>query len=80
MRDLSILPPRARALVTRHMAHLKHLVGQNIQAERTKMDADSIADIVLTFFTGLSMEHHLEYSRASNLRKIHRFMDVIRSL
>jgi AcrR family transcriptional regulator len=80
MRDLSILPPRAAALVAQHIAHLRHLVAQNIEAARTRMDAGSIADMVLTFFTGLSMEHNLEHSRASVLRNIHRFMAVIQSL
>jgi TetR/AcrR family transcriptional regulator, copper-responsive repressor len=80
MRDLSILPPRAATLVARHMAYLKHLVAQNIEAEGTRMDAASIADMVLTFFTGLSMEHHVGPSRASVLGKIRRFMQVIRSL
>jgi TetR/AcrR family transcriptional regulator, copper-responsive repressor len=80
MRDLPILPPRAGALVAHYMSRLKLLLAQNIEAERTRMDAASIADMVLTFFTGLSMEHNLPQSRASVLRKIHRFMDVIRAL
>ena len=80
MRDLSILPPRAAALVAQHMSRLKRLIARNIEAERTGMDAGSIADMVLTFFTGLSMEHNLEQNRASVLRKIHRFMGVIQSL
>jgi AcrR family transcriptional regulator len=80
MRDLSILPPRAAALVAQHIAHLKHLAVQNIDAERTSMGAESIADMVLTFFTGLSMEHNLEQNRALVLRKIRRFMQVIQSL
>jgi AcrR family transcriptional regulator len=80
MRDLSILPSRAAALVAQHMSHLKHLLAQNIEAEGTRMDAASIADMVLTFFAGLSMRHNLERNRASILRQIHRFMDVIQSL
>jgi AcrR family transcriptional regulator len=60
--------------------HLKHLVVQNIEAEHTSMDAESIAEMVLTFFAGLSMEHNLQPSRASVLRKIQRFMRVIASL
>jgi AcrR family transcriptional regulator len=80
MCDLAILPPRAAALVAQHMSHLKHLLVQNIEAEGARMDAASIADMVLTFFAGLSMQHNLEHSRASVLRNIHRFMDVIASL
>ena len=78
--DLSILPPRVAAIVAQHMSHLKHLLAQNIEAEGTRMDAASIADMVLTFFAGLSMQHNLEPNRASVLRKIHRFMEVLQSL
>ena len=80
MRDLSILPPQAAELVARHMAKLKHLIARNIEAERPSMDAASLADMVLTFFTGLNMERNLEQRRPAVSKKIRRFMDVIRSL
>src|SRR5260221_3298079 len=34
------------------------------------MNADPLAELVLTFFTGLSMEHNLSSRRASIVRKI----------
>jgi AcrR family transcriptional regulator len=80
MCDLSILPPPVAALVAQHMSHLKDLLARNIEAEGTRMEAASIADMVLTFFAGLSMQHNLEQNRASVLRTIHRFMEVIQSL
>ena len=36
--------------------------------------------LVLTFFTGLSMEHHVKQSRSSVVKKIDRFMQAVRSL
>lgn len=80
MRELAILPPKAGALVAQSRTHLKHLLAKNIQAARTTMDPDAVADLVLTFFTGLSMEHHLKQSRASVLRRIDSFMTVVQSL
>jgi AcrR family transcriptional regulator len=80
MRELSILPPEAAALVAQSRATAKHLLAQNIEAERTRMDPESIADLVFTFFVGLSMEHNLKQSKASVLRQIDRFMKVVRSL
>jgi AcrR family transcriptional regulator len=80
MRELSILPPRAVVMVAQHMSRQKRLIARNVEAERTRMDATSIADMVLTFLTGLNMEHHLGHNRASVLKNIRRFMDVIRSL
>jgi AcrR family transcriptional regulator len=80
MCDLPILPPAVAALVAQHMSHLKDLLARNIEAEGTRMEAASIADMVLTFFAGLSMQHNLEQNRASVRRNIHRFMAVMQSL
>jgi AcrR family transcriptional regulator len=55
-------------------------LGWNIEVERPKMDADSLAELVLTFFTGLSMEHNLNSSRPSIVRKIDDLMNIVRTL
>jgi hypothetical protein len=44
------------------------------------MNADSLAELVLTFFTGLSMEHNLNSSRPSLNRKIDDLMNIVRTL
>jgi hypothetical protein len=44
------------------------------------VNADSVAELILTFFTGLSMEHNLSSSRASIVRKIEDLMNTIRTL
>jgi hypothetical protein len=44
------------------------------------MDVDSLAELVLTFFTGLSMEHNLSSSRRSIVRKIEDLMSIVRTL
>jgi TetR/AcrR family transcriptional regulator, copper-responsive repressor len=80
MRDLSILPPKAAALVAEGRTNTKRLLARNIEAERPTMAPAAIADLVMTFFTGLSMEHSLKPSRASVRRKIDSFMNVIQSL
>ena len=80
MRDLAILPPKAAALVTENRADTKRLIAKNAAAEHPTMDPNAIADLVLTFFTGLSMEHHVKQSRSSVGKKIDRFMQAVRSL
>jgi AcrR family transcriptional regulator len=69
MREFAILPPEAVGIITRSRNKLKRLIAKNIEVERPKMDADSLAELVLTFFTGLSMEHNLSSSRPSIGRK-----------
>jgi uncharacterized protein YgfB (UPF0149 family) len=44
------------------------------------MKAESVADVILTFFTGLSMEQNLSSSRAAIDRKIDDLMSIARKL
>ena len=80
LREFAILPPKAIAIITRSRSKLKQLIAKNIETERPKMNADSLAELILTFFTGLSMEHNLNSSRASIARKINDLMNIVRSL
>jgi AcrR family transcriptional regulator len=80
MREFPILPAEAVAIVRRSRTKLKQLIAKNIEVERPKMDANSIAELVLTFFTGLSMEQNLSSSRASVVRKIDDLIDIARTL
>ena len=79
MREFAILPPEANGMITRSRNKLRQVVAKNIEAERPKMSADSVAELVLTFFTGLSMEHNLSSSRASIVRKIDDLMSIVRT-
>jgi AcrR family transcriptional regulator len=80
MREFAILPPGAVSIITRSRSKLKQLIAKNIAAERPKMNADSVAELILTFFTGLSMEHNLSSSRASIARKIENLMNIVQTL
>src|SRR5438132_6295270 len=80
MREFAILPPEAVGIITRSRSKLKQLIAKNIEVERPKMNADSLAELVLTFFSGLSMEHNLSSSRPSIVRKIDDLMNIVRTL
>jgi TetR/AcrR family transcriptional regulator, copper-responsive repressor len=80
MREFAILPPEAVDIISRSRSKLKRLIARNIEVERPKMNADLLAELVLTFFTGLSMEHNLSSSRPSILRKIDDLMNIVRTL
>jgi hypothetical protein len=58
----------------------EQLIAKNIKVERPKMNADSLAELVLTFFTGLSMEQNLSSGHTSMIRKIEDFMNIARRL
>src|ERR1700719_168790 len=80
MREFAILPPEAVGIITRSRSRLQELIARNIEVERPKMSANSLAELVLTFFTGLSMEQNLRSSRASIVRKIDDLMNIVRTL
>jgi TetR/AcrR family transcriptional regulator, copper-responsive repressor len=80
MREFSILPAEAYGVVTEHRAALKGLLTMNIEAERPKIAASSIAEMVLSYFSGLCIERNLKPSKGSSTRKIENFMTALRSL
>src|ERR1700678_272684 len=80
MRELAILPPAAIEIVGRGRAQLKQLIAENIEAEKPKAAVHDVADMVMTFFAGLSVEQNLRSSRASIGRKVDNLMRVLRNL
>jgi TetR/AcrR family transcriptional regulator, copper-responsive repressor len=53
MREFGILPPEAVGIITRSRSKLKRLTAKNIKVERPKMNADSLAELVLTLLQDL---------------------------
>jgi len=80
IREFPILPPKAVEMVTQSFTNLKRTIAKNIEAEGSRMNANELADLVLTFFTGLSMEQNLNASRASVARKVENFMTLVRQM
>jgi AcrR family transcriptional regulator len=80
MRELAILPQEARLIVEKSMKPIRRLLISNIEAEKTTMDASSLADMAMTFFSGLSIEQNLATNRQSGLKRIEMFMQVMRAL
>jgi AcrR family transcriptional regulator len=80
MRELAILPAAAIEMLGHGRVQLKQLIAKNIEAEKPKADVNDLAGMVLTFFTGLSVERNLRSSRANSGRKVDNLMRVLRSL
>jgi TetR/AcrR family transcriptional regulator, copper-responsive repressor len=79
MREFAILPEEAHAIVAQNRATMKRLLVKNIEAEGSKMDPESVAEMVLVFFSGLCIEHNLKSGKNSRARKIESLMKVLRS-
>ena len=80
MRELAILPDEAYGVVTENRALLERLLAMNIEVEKPKLAPSAIAEMVLSFFSGLCIERNLKSGKASSTRKIENFMTALRSL
>jgi len=80
MREFAILPDEAYAVVTENRAIVKRLLAMNIEAEKTRMAPSAIAEMVLSYFSGLCIERNLKPGKSSSTRKIKSFMTALRSL
>jgi len=80
MREFAILPAEAYGVVTENRALLQHLLAMNIEVEEPNMSPSAIAEMVLSFFSGLCIERNLKSGKASSTRNIDNFMTALRNL
>ena len=70
----------AHVVVAENRARLQQLLARNIEVEKPRMDPYAIADMVLSFFSGVCIERNLESGKGASTRKTATFMKVLRSL
>ncbi|HWO37409.1 MAG TPA: TetR/AcrR family transcriptional regulator [Candidatus Acidoferrum sp.] len=80
MNQFALLPPAAQEIVEKSCTLLKVLIAKNVEAETSAMKPTVLAEMILTFFTGISMEQHLRACKASMNRKVGDFMKAVRKL
>ena len=80
MREFAILPDEAYGAITENRALLQHLLAMNIEAEKPRMAPSAIAELVMSFFSGLCIEGNLKSGKSSSTRKIDNFMEALRNL
>jgi len=80
MNQFAVLPRAAQEIVSRSRAFLKDLIARNVAAEKPTVKPTALAEMILTFFTGITMEQHLAGSKAAMNRKVDDFMKVVRKL
>ena len=80
MNQFAVLPPAALEIVSKSRAFIKDLIARNVEAEKPRMKPTVLTEMILTFFTGISIEQHLKVSKASMNRKVDDFMKVVRKL
>jgi AcrR family transcriptional regulator len=78
MRDVHLLPRQGTQMIAEKNAGLKRLIIGNIRAEAPSVDAASLADIILTFYSGVCIEQNMDPSITATRRRIHSFLDFLR--
>jgi AcrR family transcriptional regulator len=79
MREAELLPDEAHAIVDENRNALKAALRRNIEAERTRIPADVITEMITTFLSGLAIEINMKVGK-SPLRKVEELMRVLRAL
>jgi AcrR family transcriptional regulator len=80
IREIAVMPAEAQTIIANSLKPLKSLLVKNIDAEMPRMPAAAVADIVMTFFAGTSLEQNLSSTKTPGSRKIENFMQILRGL
>jgi AcrR family transcriptional regulator len=80
MRELECLPREVRNVILEGRQTLRELMMRNVRAEKPKMDADAVCDLISVFFSGLSIEKNLNLDQSLDHLKASNFMRMLRSV
>jgi hypothetical protein len=79
MREFADLPPKARQIMVASLMKAHRLLIDNLAAARgSRDDNDSLAGLIVTFFSGICLEQNLGPDRTQITKKIEAFMQLIR--
>jgi TetR/AcrR family transcriptional regulator, copper-responsive repressor len=79
MREFADLPPKARQIMVASVMKAHQLLIDNLAAARgSRDDNDSLAGLIVTFFSGICLEQNLGPDRARITKKIDAIMQLIR--
>ena len=81
MREFADLPPKARQIMASSVMKAHQLLIDNLAAARgTRDDNDSLAGLIITFFSGICLEQNLGPDHTRITKKIEDFLRVIRGV
>jgi TetR/AcrR family transcriptional regulator, copper-responsive repressor len=80
MREMAILPDETQEIIVKNRTQMRQLLAKNVRAANPSADPDSLAELIMVFFSGLCLEQNLKSGASSSTRKIKGFMQVLRTL
>jgi len=75
-RELSGLPKEARGIICETRKAMRQQIVLNLKAEGVS-NADTISDLIITFFSGLAIEQNLSNDQKDLEKKVSRFIKTI---
>jgi TetR/AcrR family transcriptional regulator, copper-responsive repressor len=79
LRELSDLPAAAKQLISDHLKRVKTAIAKNAEAGGSKVSPESLADMVMTFHSGMSMQQNVGVATNVAAERIGDFLSVIRT-
>ena len=79
LREVAVLPAQAATLLNASRARLTALLEHNLAAETTRLPTAALADLALTFYTGLSLEQNVAISSEAGQARIASMMTLLRA-
>lgn len=78
LRELCDLPAAAKQIVMEHIKRVKSAIAENAKAGGSKIPPDVIADMVLTFHSGMSVQQNYGISTTVAADRIGHFLTAIK--
>ncbi len=76
LREISIVPPKAKNKIGRHIETVKEAILKNVEATKPSKSAPLLVDLILTFNTGIALQ--LNAGEIKGLKKlVSEFLDSI---
>lgn len=76
-RELTNLPPTAKQVIADHLKHVKRSIAENAEAGGSKQP-EMVAEMVMTFHAGLSVQQNLTISANTAAERIEQFLSLVR--
>jgi AcrR family transcriptional regulator len=80
MREFAVLPTEAHAIIANSLKPLRQLLIKNIEAAKPGLSARAVSEVIMTFFSGISLEQNMFSTQIPGTRRIETFMRILRGL
>lgn len=78
LRELTDLPPAAKQIMSDHLKCVKAAIAANVEAGGSQIPGDVLADMVMTFHAGMSVQQNYGVAPSVAVDRIQQFLAAVR--